>query len=152
MAAIRYRSLCNGRTVPCAITLWNLNPHHHITIYLMSLTLCDCLGQATPSVVFAEAIPQKDGKALQGTHCCQKLDEAVPKNCILQLLLLAELDTTCCRAWELCSLSVKWSLVPKFLQQGIWQSRCSFFCPAERLCLSVELKIILFKKKKNKLL
>lgn len=73
MAAIPYRSLCNGRMVPCAITLWNLNPHTHITIYLMSLTLYDWLCQATPSTVCAKAIPQKDGKALQGTHCCQKL-------------------------------------------------------------------------------
>lgn len=42
MAAIPYRTPCNGRMVPCAIAVWNLSSPH-TAIFLVSLTLYSTL-------------------------------------------------------------------------------------------------------------
>lgn len=112
MTVIPYRSPCNGRMVPCAITLWKLSPpsrcHISCELDLIQLAL-----SGNTEHCFLQDNPSGRWKGSSRTNCCQKLDQTSPRDglsSILQLPLLTELDSVCCGGQELylCSLPATW--------------------------------------------
>lgn len=130
MAAIPYRSPCNGRVVPCAITLWKLNPFTHAAIYILWAWpyMTRCVRQHRALLLLKQSF-RKMERRFRELAAARNWIRPCPKTAFSSFFLslswtlhAAELRSCVCAASQLSE-----SLVPKFLQQGLEERPCSLF-------------------------